>query len=566
MYDYIVAGAGSAGCVLANRLSANGAAKVLLLEAGGRDSNPFIHMPAGFGRLQIPSVNWCFTTVPQRHLNDREIWYPQGKTLGGSSSINAMIYIRGQRADYDAWSAQGCEGWSYDEVLPYFMRSEDNERLVNEYHGTGGLLGVSDQISPNILSKAFIRAAQQAGHPYNPDFNGANQAGTGAYQVTCRNGRRSSTARAFLAPARERKNLNVDIKARILRILFEKDRAVGVEYSIDGAQAQTARLNPDGELIVSSGAIGSPRLLLLSGIGPASDLKKLGIPVVHDLPGVGQNMQDHLDSYVVSELSRPISYDKADAFPRNIPNVLQYLLFRSGPVTSVVAESGCFAASKKNGRPDIQMHILPAYVVNSGRTPVKGFGITINTCVLRPESRGSVTLKTSSPSDMPLIDPNFHAVEADRKLSVAGVRLAREILSQPALAKHIVKERYPSSEAQSDEEILAYIRQYASVDYHPVGTCKMGTDKMAVVDPELRIRGLQGIRVVDSSVMPNLISGNTNAPSIMIGEKGASIILKEKPLQSNLVLDVEDIPTRSGNSKIGSRSDVVLSKKGKRKS
>jgi len=559
MYDFIVAGAGSAGCVLANRLSANGAARVLLLEAGGRDSNPFIHMPAGFGKLQIPSVNWCFNTVPQRHLNNREIWYPQGKTLGGSSSINAMIYIRGQREDYDGWADQGCDGWSYEEVLPYFIRSEDNERLVNDYHGTGGLLGVSDQISPNVLSKAFIRAAQQAGHEYNPDFNGARQSGTGAYQVTCRNARRSSTARAFLAPARGRKNLEVEIKARILRVVVEKGRAVGVEYSVDAGIAKTARLNSGGEIVVSSGAIGSPRLLLLSGIGPAQDLKKLGIPVVHDLPGVGQNMQDHLDSYVVSDLAEPLSYDKADAFPRNISNGLQYLLFRTGPVTSVVAESGCFAASKKSGRPDIQMHILPAYVVNSGRTPVKGFGITINTCVLRPESRGSVTLRSSNPDDMPLIDPNFHAVEADRKVSIAGVRLAREILSQPALAKYVLAERYPSKDAQTDEDILAYIRQYASVDYHPVGTCKMGSDEMSVVDPQLRIRGLDGIRVVDSSIMPNLISGNTNAPSIMIGEKGASIILKEKPLRS--VFGSQDNAYVQPQSKALSKARSVVTKR-----
>jgi len=543
MYDYIVVGAGSAGCVLANRLSKEPAARVLLLEAGGRDRNLYIHIPAGFGRLQTPSVNWCFTTAPQKHLNNREIWYPQGKTLGGSSSINAMIYIRGQREDYDAWAAQGCTGWSYPEVLPYFRRSEHNERLADAYHGTGGPLGVSDQISPNVLSKAFIRAAQQAGHRYNPDFNGPQQAGTGAYQVTCRDARRASTARAFLAPARNRSNLTVELEARALRVVVEKGRATGIEYATGkGGETKVSRTVPGGTVIVSSGAIGSPRLLLLSGIGPADELARLGIVAVHDLPGVGRNMQDHLDSYVVSDLVKPISYDGADAFPKNIANGLQYLLYKTGPVTSVVAESGCFAAREPGGRPDIQMHILPAYVVNSGRTKLRGSGITINTCVLRPESRGSVTLRSADPAAMPVIDPNFHAVAADRLASIRGVRLAREILAQSELAQHIRKERLPSAEARTDEQILAYIRQYASVDYHPVGTCKMGpdSDPLAVVDPELRVRGIDGLRVIDSSIMPNLISGNTNAPSIMIGEKGAAILRGETPLRSD---PAEAMPT-----------------------
>ncbi|MCP4380254.1 MAG: choline dehydrogenase [Hyphomicrobiales bacterium] len=542
MYDYIILGAGSAGCVLANRLSAADGAKVLLLEAGGKDTNPLIHMPAGFGKLQTPSVNWCFTTAPQKHLDNREIWYPQGKTLGGSSSINAMIYIRGHRNDYDTWAEQGCKGWSYAEVLPYFRRSEHNERLADRYHGTGGPLGVSDQISPNVLSKAFIRAAQQAGHVFNPDFNGEEQAGTGPYQVTCRDARRASTSREFLGPVRDRPNLSVEIKARVLRVVVEKGRAVGVEYSLGNGSVKTARTEPGGEVIVSSGAVGSPRLLLLSGIGPADELRALDIPVARDLPGVGKNMQDHIDSYVVSDLNAPLSYDKADKFPRSIKNGLQYILFKTGPVTSVVAENGCFAASSGSGQPDIQMHILPAYVVNSGRTKVDGFGFTINTCVLRPKSRGSITLRSSDPADMPVIDPNFHAEHADRKLSIAGVRLAREILAQPELSKHTASERYPGAGAQTDNEILAYIRQFASVDYHPVGTCKMGIDDMAVVDPELRVKGLDGIRVVDSSVMPNLISGNTNAPSIMIGEKGAAIIRGEEP-------EVADLSSHSNQRK-----------------
>ncbi|MDP6429374.1 MAG: choline dehydrogenase [Rhodospirillales bacterium] len=533
MYDYIIVGAGSAGCVLADRLSEDPAVRVLLLEAGGKDTNPFIHIPAGFGRLQKPSVNWCFHLKPQKHLNDREIWYPQGKTLGGSSSINAMIYIRGQRADYDGWAEAGNDGWSYREVLPYFMRSEHNERLADEYHGTGGRLGVSDQISQNILSKAFVRAAQQAGHKYNPDFNGAFQAGTGPYQVTCRDARRASTAREFLRPALSRKNLTVEIKSFAQKILVEKSRAVGLTYRVGGG-SKTARC--DQEIIVSSGAVGSPRLLLLSGIGPAGELAKLDIETVHDLPGVGGNMQDHLDSYVVSDLKQPLSYDGADRFPKSFKNGLEYLFFKSGPATSVVAESGCFAATTESGRPDIQLHILPAYVVNSGRTAIKGHGITINTCVLRPESRGSITLASNDAAAMPIIDPNFHAVETDREMSIKGVRLAREILAQSELSRHIEREFLPGAEANTDAEILDYIKQYASVDYHPVGTCKMGRDAMAVVDAELRVHGLEGIRIVDSSIMPNLISGNTNAPSIMIGEKGAAMIRGE----SALIADLDD--------------------------
>jgi choline dehydrogenase-like flavoprotein len=534
VYDYIIVGAGSAGCVLANRLSADQSKQVLVLEAGGRDTDPMIHMPGGFSKLQKPSVNWCFHTAPQIHLNNRQLWYPQGKTLGGSSSINAMIYIRGQAADYDGWAALGNDGWSYCEVLPYFVRSEHNERFANAYHGTDGPLYVSDQISPNPLSRAFIRAAQQAGHPYNADFNGASTLGVGAYQVTCHNARRWSTARAFLYPAFQRQNLTVVTKARVLRVVVEKGKAVGVEYTERSSSAIRLALC-DGEVIVASGAIGSPRLLLLSGIGAADDLTALGIDVTHNLPGVGKNFQDHLNSYVVSDLKKPISYDYADAFPRNIVHGIQYVLFKTGPVTSVVAESGCFVASKEGGRPDIQMHILPAYVVNGGRTKVKGFGVTVNTVVSRPDCRGSVTLASKDPAAMPVIDPNYHSAPADRLLSVEGVRRARDILAQSELTKHIEWERFPGPGLRTNSEILDYIRQYASVDYHAVGTCKMGVDENSVVDPQLRVRGIYGLRVIDSSIMPTLISGNTNATSIMIGEKGAAILLKEAPLVADLV-------------------------------
>ena len=532
MYDYIIIGAGSAGCVLANRLSEDPTVKVLLLEAGGPDKDLMIRVPAGFGKLQKPKVNWCFFTAPQKHLDNRQLWYPQGRVLGGSSSINAMIYIRGQQQDYDQWSELGNEGWSYAEVLLYFKRSEDNERLANAYHGFGGPLLVSDQISPNIMSRAFIVAAQQAGHVYNPDFNGAIQKGTGMYQVTMRAGRRCSTANAFLHPIHQRSNFTTITQARTTRIIVENGRAVGVEYT---TCTQKQEVRAEREVIVSTGAVGSPWLLLLSCIGPADELKSHGIEVVHDLPGVGKNMQDHLDSYIIVYCRQPVSYNGQDRFPAAIKHGIQYFLYKNGPATSVVAESGCFASADPSvDRPDIQMHILPAMVVNAGRIYVPGHGITINTCVVRPKSRGSVTLASADPAKDPVIDPNFHDVEEDRKMSVAGVRLGREIAAQAALEPYLDSERYPGPDAKTDDEILAYIRRYGSVDYHPVGTCKMGTDDLAVVDAKLRVHGLDGLRVVDASIMPSLISGNTNSPWIMIGEKGAAIIREEAPLKEVL--------------------------------
>ncbi|MHC4363757.1 MAG: GMC family oxidoreductase, partial [Planctomycetota bacterium] len=378
---------------------------------------------------------------------------------------------------------------------------------------------------------AFIVAAQQAGHVYNPDFNGAVQKGTGMYQVTMRAGRRCSTANAFLHPILKRSNFSAITKARTTRIIVENGRAVGVEYMTD-SQKQVARVQR--EVILSTGAVGSPWLLLLSGIGPADELKAHGINVVHDLPGVGKNMQDHLDSYIIVNCRQPVSYNGQDRFPAAIKHGIQYYLYKNGPATSVVAESGCFAAADPAvDRPDIQMHILPAMVVNAGRTYVPGHGITINTCVVRPKSRGSVTLASADPGQDPFIDPNFHDVEEDKKMSVAGVRLGREIISQGALKPYLGSERFPGPDAKTNDEILAYIRQYGSVDYHPVGTCKMGTDDMAVVDSNLRVHGIEGLRVVDASIIPTLISGNTNAPSIMIGEKGAAIIREEKPLRED---------------------------------
>lgn len=520
MYDYIITGAGSAGCVLANRLTEDPHVKVLLLEAGGHDVNPFIHMPGGVGKLFGPRVNWRFFTKPQKNLDNRSIWYPQGRTLGGSSSINAMVYIRGQREDYDGWAELGNEGWAWADVLPYFRKSEDNERFVNEYHGQGGPLWVSDQIGPHEISRAFVRACQAWGLPYNPDFNGAQQLGAGFYQVTCRHGRRRSAAVSYLWPVRSRPNLTVITQARAVRICIESGRAVGVDV-LRGGRVSTIRCQR--ELLVTSGAINSPRLMMLSGIGDPDELRAVGVKTTHELKGVGKNLQDHLCSNVHIALKQPISYNGQDRFPWAIAHGLQWLLYRTGPVSSVVVEGGGFASSD-GGRPDMQIHVAPAYIVRGGQTHIDGHGFTVNTTFLRPRSVGSVTLSSADPKAEPLIDPNYYDDPKDREMSVRSIRTVREILGQSEMAKYIKVERLPGPEAKTDAEIMAYVRQYGCCDYHPVGTCKMGVDSMAVVDPQLRLRGLEGLRVVDASIMPALISGNTNAPTMMIAEKAADMI------------------------------------------
>ena len=525
MYDYIITGAGSAGCVLANRLSEDPEVKVLLLEAGGRDINPFIHMPGGVGKLFGPGVNWRFFTKPQKNLDNRSIWYPQGKTLGGSSSINAMVYIRGQREDYDRWVELGNEGWSYTDVLPYFRKSEDNERLVNAYHGQGGPLWVSDQIKPHELSRAFVRACQAWGLPYKPDFNGAEQYGAGFYQVTCRHGRRRSAAVSYLWPVRSRPNLTVMTHARAVRILLENGRAIGVEIA---RKNEVTAIRCEREVIVASGAINSPRLLMLSGIGDADELRAIGITPNHELKGVGKNLQDHLCSNVHVALKEPISYDGQDRFPRSIPHGVQWLLYRHGPAASVVVEGGGFASSEGSGRPDMQIHIAPAFIVRGGQTRMDGHGFTVNTTFLQPRSVGSVSLASADRNADPVIDPNYLSDPKDREMSLRSIRAVREILSPSDMARYIKVERLPGPAARTDAEIMAYVRQYACCDYHPVGTCKMGSDQMAVVDSELRVHGLDGLRVVDASVMPRLISGNTNAPTMMIAEKAADMIKQGK--------------------------------------
>lgn len=521
-YDYIVVGAGAAGCAVAHRLTEDPGTSVLLLEAGGRDWSPLIHMPVGFTKLTSPKVNWGFETVPQPRLNDRRMWYPQGRTLGGSTSINAMIYIRGHREDYERWAALGNHDWGYEQVLPFFRRAEHNERLNDRYHGTDGPMNVTEQVHHNELSKAFVRAAQELGLSFNADFNGAVQDGVGYYDVTQRRARRESAATAYLRPARARGNLTVRPHSLGTRILVRDGRAVGLEYTCRGRPAVA---HAEREVVLSAGAVNSPRLLLLSGIGPADELRALGVDVVHHLPGVGKNFQDHMDVYLTAETT-PVSYNESDRPLKALSAGLQYLLYRTGPVTASVCEAGMFVRSGDDVvSPDIQMHCLPAYVIDHGRQRVRGHGLTINTCNLRPKSVGSVTLRSADPADPPAIDPNFLADPYDWKISMEGFRWGREMLATKAYAPYVRREHLPGAGVRTDKEIRDYIRQWAKTDYHPVGSCRMGGDDLAVVDQELRVHGLDGLRVIDASIMPTLISGNTQATSIMIGEKGAHHVL-----------------------------------------
>lgn len=528
-HDYIIIGSGPAGCVLANRLSEDKDVKVLLLEAGGRDWHPYFHMPAGFAKMTKGIASWGWSTVPQKHLKGRVIWYTQGKVLGGGSTINAQVYTRGNAKDYDAWAADGCAGWSYREVLPYFKRGEDNDRFANAYHGYGGPLGVSVPVNPLPISEAFIRAAQEYGIPFNPDFNGAEQAGVGHYQVTVRRARRSSGAAAYLAPVRERANLTVRMDTLVTRIVVEKGRAIGVEVAEKNGGRRVVHC--EREVLVTSGAIGSPRLLMLSGIGPADHLKSAGLTVVHDLPGVGSNLQDHLDLYAIAECTGDHTYDNYARFDRTVWAGLQYLAFGKGPVASTLFETGGFWYADKSARsPDIQFHLGLGSGIEAGVAQLKNPGVTLNSAFLRPRSRGTVRLASADPAAMPLIDPNYWAEAYDRETALTGLKMAREILAEPALRPFVMAERMPGPAAATDAELIEYAYRSCKTDHHPVGTCKMGSDAAAVTSPDLKVRGLEGIRVCDSSVMPLVPSSNTNAPTFMIGEKAADMIRGLPPL------------------------------------
>lgn len=525
-YDYIIVGAGSAGCAVAARLSESPETRVLLLEAGPRDTSIYIHLPVGFFKTTEGPLTWGYETAPQRNCQGRVMPFPQGRVLGGGSSINAEVYTRGCPEDYARWATEeGCEGWSYEDVRPYFLRSEDNDTLVNDYHATGGPQGVSC-IQPHPMTRVFVRACQQAGIPYTADFNGARQEGCGVYQTTTRNARRCSTATGFLDPARGRPNLTVVTEALAHRIVIENGRARGIDYAIRGGAIQTARA--EGEVVIAAGAIGSPKLLMLSGLGPVDHLRAHDIEVVASLPGVGRNLHDHHDIDIVYELRRQDSFDKYRKFHWMLWAGLQYKLFGTGPVASNIVEGGAFwYADPDSPTPDTQFHFLAGAGVEPGIPPVpSGAGLTLNAYYLRPRSRGSVTLASADPTVAPIIDPNYADDPHDVEMSIRGMKMMRDIMTRPAFAPHIKREHFPGESCRTDADIEGHVRGRGRTSYHPVGTCKMGVDEMAVVDSRLRVRGIERLRVCDSSVMPSIVSSNTNAATIMIGER-ASDFLKE---------------------------------------
>ena len=526
-FDYVIVGAGSAGCVLANRLSADGKSSVLLLEAGPKDTNLWIHVPLGYGKLfKEKTVNWMYQTEPEPELGGRQVFQPRGKVLGGSSSINGLLYVRGQHEDYDRWRQRGNSGWGYDDVLPYFKRAENQQRGGDKYHGADGPLPVSDLGHPDPLSAAFIDAAAETGLPVNPDFNGATQEGAGFFQTTTRGGRRASTAVAYLRPAMSRRNLQVETSALAQRLLFEGRRARAVEYR-QGGVLRTAKARK--EILVSGGAYNSPQLLQLSGVGPAELLKQHGIDVVLDAPGVGNDLQDHLQVRLVTHCSQRITLNDILNHPvRRIVAGARYAAFRNGPLTIAAGTSGAFF--KTNPRlvtPDVQIHFLPFSTDKMGEKMHSFSGFSASVCQLRPESRGSLRIRSADPAAPPEIRINYLATETDRTAFVEGIKILRKILAAPALKPFVVGEVEPGPKVVSDEDILNFCRQRGSTVYHPTSTCRMGNDPLAVVDQRLRVRGIEGLRVVDASIMPDLMSGNTNAPTIMIAEKASDMILED---------------------------------------
>ena len=520
-FDFIIVGGGSAGCALARRLIEAKRFSVLVLEAGPSDWHPLLHVPAGFTKLTGSAFGWGYSTIPQPGLKGKAVWYPQARVLGGGSSINAQLYTRGNKYDYDNWAANGCTGWAYEDILPFFRRSEDNIRYADSYHGQGGPLRVSD-VQPHWLTTLFARAAQQAGIPFNPDFNGAEQAGLGYYQVTNRDGRRSSASHCYLNPMKKSERLTIKTRSHVEAIELKSGKAVGVRLN-------GSLIKADREVLLTAGAVGSPRVLMHSGIGPAEHLREVGIDPVIDCRYVGENLHDHLDVFVVSECSGSYSFDRYKNHFRAAGAAVEFMLFRKGILSSNICDGGGFwYTDDSQPAPDTQFHFLPGSGLEHGLKPIRN-GVTLNSAWMRPYSRGRVRLISADPLAKVHVDPNFWGDVRDIERSLASFRLARHIMAQDAFRPYIQSEAAPGAAATTDEDLIEYGARHAKTDYHPVGTCKMGAvdDETAVVDPELRFKGIEGLRVCDSSVMPTVISSNTNAATIMIAEKAADLIAKE---------------------------------------
>jgi choline dehydrogenase len=525
--DFVVVGAGSAGCVLANRLTASGRHRVVLLEAGPRDRHFWIHVPLGYGKLfKDARINWLYRTEPEPELNGRVVYQPRGKVLGGSSSINGLVYVRGQPQDFDRWRQLGNTGWGFDDVLPYFRRSEHQARGENDFHGVGGPLCVSDATEPHVLCDAFIAAAEQAGIPRNADFNGPIQEGAGYFQTTSRRGIRWSTARGYLRPALGRANLRVITEALATRVLFEGRKAVGVEYRRGG---EAVEVRARREVILSGGAINSPQVLQLSGVGPGTLLQEHGLPVVADRAGVGEDLQDHLQVRMVLKCTKAITInDEINSLVRRMGVGLRYALWRKGPLTVSAGYAGAFfRTDERVATPDVQIHFITFSTDRMGERLHPFPGFTASVCQLRPESRGWVRIRSPDPAAPPAIQPRYLSAEADRHANVEGMKRLRAIMAMPAMRPYVLDEHLPGPAVRTDDEILAYCREAGTTIYHPSSTCRMGVDPRAVVDPRLKVHGVEGLRVVDGAAMPSVVSGNTNAAIVMIAEKGADMILED---------------------------------------